>query len=168
MCGPALQPLLQLCLLGSEHSVYSSSSSTTLNIAGGMLSLPAITLRPEWFTAASKGRATLVLLDDEPGPVADPAAAGSSSGQQSGWQGWGQEHQPQKELGRIHLRLAPAAEKLRVMAAGALFEQAVVTLERKQGGAGRGKRKQQEGDLHLRLVKVRYCAAAAKRCLLQE
>jgi hypothetical protein len=133
-----------------------------------MLSLPAITLRPEWFTAASKGRATLVLLDDEPGPVADPAAAGSSSGQQSGWQGWGQEHQPQKELGRIHLRLAPAAEKLRVMAAGALFEQAVVTLERKQGGAGRGKRKQQEGDLHLRLVKVRYCAAAAKRCLLQE
>jgi hypothetical protein len=162
MCLPVPHLLLQLCLLGSEDSVY--SSSTTLDIAGGQLSLPAITPQPAWFTAAaSKGSATLVLLEDEPGPVAGPAAAGSSSQQQ--WQGWGQDHQPQKELGRIHLRLAPAAEELRVMAAGPLFEKIVLTLEGKQGGVGRGKRRQQQGNMDVRLVNVGYCLGAQVQCM---
>lgn len=132
---PALfRVVVQLQLLGPDGSlspVY--SDDTELTIAGGLLQLPAIDIKPEWFTAATKGMATLVLVDSEP----DPVAAGPSNAEQWQWQ-----LAPQKQLGRIYLRLAAAAEQLVVMAAGPLFKQATVwpNGNNQQGGRQGGQR----------------------------
>jgi len=120
--------------------------STQLEVAGGLLSLPPIAINPDWFTADNKGTAMLVLLDDEPFPGCDPAAAGPSNAPQLPL--------PRKEeLGRFALRLAPAAEQLLVMAAGPLFNDTFVLLKGPasgpQGNRQRGKA-QQDGQQDLR------------------
>lgn len=140
----------QLCLLmpdGSHLSVF--NDDTTLEIAGGLLQLPAIHIEPDWFTADSKDTATLVLLDNEPGLGFDPAAAGTSSSssvQQLEW-----EYPPQEQLGRFYLRLAPAAERLLLMAAGPQFEGVRVELPPQQV-AGRGKGQRSETSFILKEV----------------
>jgi hypothetical protein len=133
---------LQLCLLMPDGRHLSVCNDTTLEIAGGLLQLPAIHMQPDWFTADTRGTATLVLLDDEPGLGLSPAAAGSSSNSSSSQQlEW--EHPPQEELGRFSLRLAPAAERLLLMAAGPQFEGVRVELP-PQHIAGRGKGQRSE------------------------
>lgn len=129
---------MQLCVLGPDGSltsVYGDTTSRRLHIHNGLL-LPPISINPDWFTADSKGMATLVLLDAEPDPGANPAAAGPSNAASQVWQ-W--EALPQQELGRFYLRLAPAAERLLVMAAGQLFQGAVVELPPQQQSGARGK-----------------------------
>jgi hypothetical protein len=146
---------LQLCLLNAD-SASSDGRYTQLhsaNIAGGQLWLPSLKIEPGWFTAQNRGTATVVLLDDEPFAASDPAALlalvapGPSSAQQ--WQ-WAS--QPQKELGRIHLRLAPAAEELLVMAAGPLFQGVCVDLPQVQQTSAKAS-KGQPGTF--RLLEVR-------------
>lgn len=141
--------LLQLCLRGQDGiltPVYSPAVSTTLDVAAGQLALPPIRVQPDWFTAETKGMATLVLLDAEPGPTGDPAAAGSSSAQEWQW-----EQPPQKELGSFCLRLAPAAEQLLVMAVGAPFEGITVELPPQPSG---GRSKVPDGQTRFTLKKV--------------
>lgn len=145
---------VQLCLQGSDGSltpVY--SDHTRLDIAGGRLSLPPLRIEPEWLSQQSGGTATLVLLDDEPFDASDPAAAGPSNAQQ--WQ-WGIE--PQKELGRFYVRLAPAAERLLLMAAGPVFSGMQVELQPAQQTAA-GRSRGQPGTV--RLVEVSFTATGA-------
>lgn len=148
---------MQMCLLGpndSLHPVFDDDSA--LDIAGGVLQVPPITLQPDWFSAATKGTATLILLDDEPfaafggggGGSGDPAAPGPSTDQQE--QQWQWDMQPQLELGRLHLRLAPAAEQLCAVAAGSLFKGVDVVLP--GAGGGKGRAKQDGRRLQLRQV----------------
>lgn len=115
---------------------------TQLEVAGGLLSLPPIAINPDWFTADNKGTVMLLLLDDEPFPGCDPAAAGPSNAPQL--------PMPRKEeLGRFTLRLAPAAEQLLVMAAGPLFNEAEVLLKGPPGGPQGSRQKgkaQQDGQ----------------------
>lgn len=135
---PASLCCMQLCVLGPDGSltsVYGDTTSRRLHIHNGLL-LPPISINPDWFTATSKGMATLVLLDAEPDPGVNPAAAGLSNAASQAWQ-W--EAPPQQELGRLYLRLAPAAERLLVMAAGQLFQGAVVELPQQQQSGARGK-----------------------------
>jgi hypothetical protein len=147
---------VQLCLLkAADTHTPLYSANTTLLIAGGQLQLPPVQVDPTWLTEESRGTATLVLLDDEPFATSDPAAAGPSSAQQ--WQ-WAS--QPQKELGRIHLRLAPAAEKLLVMAAGPLFKGMCVELRQTQQIAGRASKGQQVPGT-LRLLQVNLIVVGA-------
>lgn len=118
---------LQLCVLATDGTHTPLYTDAPLKITAGELKLPPLNIEPEWLTQESRGTATLVLLDNEPFTTSDPAAAGPSSTQQ--WQ-WAS--QPQKELGRFYLRLAPAAEKLLVMAAGPLFKGMCVELRQTQ------------------------------------
>jgi hypothetical protein len=140
---------VQLCLLMPDGSHLSIFDDTTLEIAGGLLQLPAIQMQPDWFTADSKGTATLVLLDEEQGLGLNPAAAGSSS---SSTQHLEWEHPPQEELGRFYLRLALAAERLLLMAAGPQFEGVRVELPPQQV-AGRGKGQRSATQFALREVR---------------
>jgi hypothetical protein len=147
--------LPQLCVLASD-STYTPlySDVPPLKIVDGQLSLPSLKIDPDWLTEESRGTATLVLLDNEPFTANDPAAAGPSSAQQWQWTS-----QPQKELGRVYLRLAPAAEKLLVMAAGPLFKGMCVELRQTQPPTGRA-RKGQQGPGVWQLIEVGVNAMA--------
>jgi hypothetical protein len=124
---------MQLCVLGPDDSltpVYGDASTGRLEIQKGLLLPPPISINPDWFTADNKGTATLVLLDAEPDPLAgaNPAGAAAAGPSNAASQAQQWELAPQQQLGRFYLRLAPAAERLLVMAAGQLFQGAVVEL----------------------------------------
>ena len=139
----------QLQVLGADGSTSSVfDDNTQLQIAGGQLHLQAISIKPDWFTAGSRGMATLVLMDEEPGPGA-AGAAGTSGSQQWQWQ-----HAPQKELGRFFLRLAPAAEQLLPLAAGPLFEGATISMQLTRAGQGSQTGVQQDVQVKLKKVKT--------------
>lgn len=123
---------MQLCLLEADgtYTCLEQQATQQLAIVHGQAELPPITIQPDWFTSNNKGIATIAVVSR---PQAE-AAAGSSSAQP--WQ-----RPPQQELGRLYLRLAPAAERLLVMPAGKLFEGAVLSIDSapsSKRGAGRG------------------------------
>lgn len=140
---------VQLCRLDADGRTLRDTSTPLDPIVAGRLRLPTLRIDPDWLTEESRGTATLVLIDDEPFAASDPAAAGSSSEQQWQWSS-----QPQKELGRFHLRLVPAAERLLVMAAGPLFKGMCMDVRQAQQTTGKAS-KGKQGTL--RLVEVRLC-----------
>lgn len=104
---------------GTRSAVYDCESEQ-LRIRGGNLQLPPIPICKEWFSSTNHGTAKLLLLDEETLLEQQQAAEGA------------QQLPPPppkaQELGRLYLRLAPAAEELHVMAAGTLFQGARVRL----------------------------------------
>jgi hypothetical protein len=92
-------------------------TAVPLEIRGGQLRLPTISIDPSWFGDNTLGTVTFVVKDmPQQGQQQQEHREGTCAAAAAG--GY--------ELGRFHIRLLPAAAKLRVMAAGDLFHGATV------------------------------------------
>eukprot|EP00775_Hariotina_reticulata_P008028 gene8028-8224_t len=94
-------------------------ASVALEVGGGQLRLPTITLDSSWFKENAQGTATFAVMDvTQSGQQHREHSEGTSaSAALAGYQ-----------LGRFHIRLLPAAANLSVMAAGDLFQGATVSV----------------------------------------